>query len=48
MRYYVTVEGRTLEVDLAGDTPRVDGQPVSAECAEAARRIRDFAVTLKK
>ena len=31
MRYYVTVEGRTLEVDLAGDTPRVDGQPVSAD-----------------
>lgn len=31
MRYYVTVEGRTLEVDLSGETPRVDGEPVAAE-----------------
>lgn len=31
MRYYVTVLGRTLEVDLRGPTPRVDGQPLAAE-----------------
>ena len=31
MRYYVTVEGRTLEVDLTGEAPRVDGTPVAAE-----------------
>ena len=33
MRYYVTVNGKTLEVDLAGDTPTVDGTPVAAELA---------------
>jgi biotin carboxyl carrier protein len=31
MRYYVTVGERTLEVDLSGDTPTVDGAPVQAE-----------------
>ena len=31
MRYYVTVGDRTLEVDLSGSTPVVDGVPVQAE-----------------
>ena len=31
MRYYVTVSGRTMEVELAGETPLVDGEPVAAE-----------------
>lgn len=31
MRYYVTLEGRTFEVDLTGETPVVDGVPVDAE-----------------
>lgn len=31
MRYFVTVGERTLEVDLSGDTPRIDGVPVQAE-----------------
>ena len=31
MRYYVTVEGRTFEVDLTGEVPRVDGEEVEAE-----------------
>lgn len=31
MRYYVTLEGRTFEVDLTGDVPRVDGEEVQAE-----------------
>ncbi|HSH44266.1 MAG TPA: hypothetical protein VK966_00285, partial [Longimicrobiales bacterium] len=31
MRYYVTLDGRTLEVDLRGDRPLVDGEPVDAE-----------------
>ena len=31
MRYYVTVEGRTIEVDLRGDTPVVDGVAMPAE-----------------
>lgn len=31
MRYFVTVEGRTFEVDLSGDTPTVDGEEVRAE-----------------
>lgn len=31
MRYYVTVEGRTFEVDLTGTAPAVDGEAVSAE-----------------
>jgi hypothetical protein len=33
MRYYVTVEGRTFEVDLTEDTPRIDGESVPAELA---------------
>ena len=31
MRYYVTVEGQTFEVDLTGEVPRVDGEEVDAE-----------------
>jgi biotin carboxyl carrier protein len=31
MRYFVTLEGRTFEVDLTGDIPRVDGEEVSSE-----------------
>jgi pyruvate carboxylase subunit B len=31
MRYFVTVAGRTLHVDLGGPRPLVDGEPVSAE-----------------
>jgi biotin carboxyl carrier protein len=30
MRYFVTIEGRTLEVDLTGEVPRVDGAPLEA------------------
>jgi biotin carboxyl carrier protein len=30
MRYFVTTGSRTFEVDLTGDTPLVDGQPVEA------------------
>ena len=31
MRYFVTIGGRTFEVDLTGGTPTVDGEPVGAE-----------------
>ena len=31
MRYYVTVDGQTFEIDLTGDVPRVDGSEVDAE-----------------
>jgi len=31
MRYHVTVAGRTVEVDLTGDAPIVDGRVVNAE-----------------
>jgi pyruvate carboxylase subunit B len=31
MRYYVTVAGRTVEVDLSGDQPQLDGRSVDAE-----------------
>lgn len=31
MRYFVTIGGRELEVDLTGATPVVDGTPVHAE-----------------
>ena len=31
MRYFVTVEGRTFEVDLSGTAPTVDGTEVDAE-----------------
>jgi biotin carboxyl carrier protein len=31
MRYYVTIAGRTLEVDLTGKVPVVDGEPVEVE-----------------
>ncbi len=31
MRYYVTLEDRTFEVDLTGEVPRVDGEEVGAE-----------------
>lgn len=33
MRYFVTIADRTVEVDLTGETPRIDGQPVHAELA---------------
>ncbi len=33
MRYYVTLGDRTFEVDLTGEVPRVDGDPVDAELA---------------
>ena len=33
MRYFVTIGDRTVEVDLTGETPRIDGQPVHAELA---------------
>jgi biotin carboxyl carrier protein len=31
MRYYVTIAGRELEVDLSNGTPTVDGTPIEAE-----------------
>ena len=31
MRYFVTIEGRTLEVELTPEGPRIDGRPVQAE-----------------
>jgi pyruvate carboxylase subunit B len=31
MRYFVTVAGRTFEVDLSGAVPKVDGRAVNAE-----------------
>jgi biotin carboxyl carrier protein len=30
MRYFVTIQGRTLQVDLSGETPTLDGRPVEA------------------
>lgn len=33
MKYFVTIGERTLEVDLSGSTPRVEGEPVHAELA---------------
>jgi biotin carboxyl carrier protein len=33
MRYFVTIAGREIEVDLSGATPVVDGTPVHAELA---------------
>jgi biotin carboxyl carrier protein len=33
MRYYVNIDGRTIEVDLSGDVPLVDGERVDAELA---------------
>jgi biotin carboxyl carrier protein len=33
MKYFVTVEGRTFEVDLTPDGPVIDGEPVSADLA---------------
>jgi pyruvate carboxylase subunit B len=33
MRYFVTIAGREVEVDLTGATPVVDGTPVRAELA---------------
>lgn len=29
MKYYVTLDGRTAEVDLGGDVPLVDGEPLA-------------------
>lgn len=34
MRYFVTVAGRTLEVELDGDTARVDGREVRVDLAQ--------------
>ncbi len=31
MRYFVTIEDRTLEVELTPEGPRIDGRPVQAE-----------------
>lgn len=31
MRYFVTIAGREMEVDLTGETPLVDGTPIRAE-----------------
>jgi acetyl/propionyl-CoA carboxylase alpha subunit len=31
MRYFVSIAGITVEVDLSGSTPAVDGEPVTAE-----------------
>lgn len=36
MRYFVTVEDRTFEVDLSGETPEIDGEPVEADIAAVA------------
>jgi len=36
MRYYVTVAGRSFEVDLTPDETLLDGRPVSAELARVA------------
>ncbi|MFW6078638.1 MAG: acetyl-CoA carboxylase biotin carboxyl carrier protein subunit [Gemmatimonadota bacterium] len=33
MRYFVTSGDRTIEVDLSGDVPEVDGSPVRADLA---------------
>jgi biotin carboxyl carrier protein len=33
MRYYVTLAGRTIEVDLTGEKPRLDGVEVEADLA---------------
>lgn len=33
MRYFVTIAGREVEVDLTGPTPVVDGTPVEAQLA---------------
>ncbi len=33
MRYFVTIAGREIEVDLTGPTPVVDGTPIHAEMA---------------
>ena len=33
MRYYVTLHGRTFEVELGPEGPSVDGQPVEADLA---------------
>jgi biotin carboxyl carrier protein len=33
MRYFVTIAGREVEVDLTGATPVVDGTPVNAQLA---------------
>jgi acetyl/propionyl-CoA carboxylase alpha subunit len=38
MRYYVTLAGRTLEVDLSGDVPVVDGERVEAELVRVPGR----------
>ncbi len=34
MRYFITIEGRTLEVELGADGVRLDGEPVTVDLAE--------------
>lgn len=36
MRYFVTLEGSTVEVDLSGERPRVNGREVEADLAQVA------------
>jgi biotin carboxyl carrier protein len=36
VKYFVTIDGRTVEVDLTGATPLVDGTPVRAEMLSVA------------
>ena len=44
MRYFVTIAGRTLEVDLSGDRPRVEGEEMDVDVAHvpggAVRNVR--------
>jgi biotin carboxyl carrier protein len=44
MRYHVTIAGRSFEVDLSGEKPRVDGVEVAAELvrlpASSVRHLR--------
>ncbi|HEY8485226.1 MAG TPA: biotin/lipoyl-containing protein [Longimicrobiales bacterium] len=48
MRYYVTIGSRTFEVELAGESVRVDGRPVTAELAALARTpVRHLLVDAK-
>ena len=36
MRYHVTLDGREVEIDLRGETPLVDGEPVAAHLSTIA------------
>jgi acetyl/propionyl-CoA carboxylase alpha subunit len=45
MRYFVTIAGRTVEVDLSGPEPVVDGVPLPARLAEiSGTRVRHLMV----